>query len=195
MITLQLLILSSGNKSVSRAWGFVLGMLVTSLLFITLVATVARGLTLGGASQSLTERVIKVLAAILLAGLGVRALRKKGEGGATQRVQKMTANDPWRDFVLLGFGAMWLNLSSLVLMLPAVHISVTEGQDVAAQLTLITLCAIAPAALPVAAVTLLGKRADGVLLSLNRFTVAHANQINAGICFLFTVILLYSAVR
>ena len=195
MITLQLLILSSGQKAVSRAWGFALGMLVTSVVFIALVATVARGLTLGGASQSTTERVIKVITAVLLVLLGIRALRRPAGSGATQRVQNMTHKDPWRDFVILGFVSMWLNLSSLVLMLPAVHISVTTGTDVTAQLVFITLCAVAPGVLPVLAATLLGRRADGVLGALNRFTTDHANQINAGICFLFTALLLWSAVR
>lgn len=195
MITLQLLILSSGAKSVSRAWGFALGMLLTIAAFIVLVATVARGLTLGGASQSVTERVVKLLAAALLVLLGIRALRRPAGSGATQRVKNMTAKDPWSAFVLLGFVSMWLNLSSLVLMLPAVHVSVTAGTDVEAQLLFIALCAVAPGLLPVLAATLLGKRADSVLGTLNRFTTDHANQINAGICFLFSALLVWSAAR
>ena len=63
------------------------------------------------------------------------------------------------------------------------------------QLAVIAVCAIAPAVLPVLFATLLGSRSDAVLNALNRFTTTHSAQINAGICFLFAVLLLISALR
>ena len=88
---------------------------------------------------------------------------------------------------------------SLVLMLPAVHVAVNSAAPVdqtVAMLVLIGLCALAPALVPALVVTVLGKKRSAPLLArLNGFTQAHSAQINAGICFLFAVLLLVSAIR
>ncbi len=196
LLMVQLLLLSGGHRPIPRGWAYALGVSITTVLYIAALATIARGLTFGdGGSQSLVERAVKVVAALALAWLGVRSLRDPDRQSLMSRVNAMPADAPIRDFVILGFIAMWLNLSSLALMLPAVHIAVTTGSAVPAQFVVIALCAIAPAVLPVLLATLLGSRSSTVLDSLNRFTTMHSAQINAGICFLFAVILLISAVR
>ena len=195
VLMLQLLLLAGGHRPIARSWAFALGITATSVLYIVALATIAQGLTMSGGPQSTIERVVKLVAAVALAALGVRSLRHAGSGSLVGRVQKMKPDTPLWSFVVLGFIAMWLNLSSLALMLPAVHLAVNSGTQVGAQLVVILLCAVAPAVLPVLAATLLGSHAEQVLSRLNAFTTTHAAQINAGICFLFAVILVLSAWR
>lgn len=195
VLMVQLLLLSGGQRPLPRSWAFALGVTATSILYVTALATVAQGLSMSGGPQSVIERVIKLVAAAALAALGVRSLRRPGAGSLVGRVQRMNADTPLWSFVVLGFVGMWLNLSSLALMLPAVHLAVSSGTQVGAQLVVIVLCAVAPAVVPALAATLLGSRSERVLGRLNTFTSTHSAQINAGICFLFTAILVLSALR
>lgn len=195
VLMLQLLLLAGGTRPIPRAWAFAAGITVTTLIYVALMATIARGITLAGGSQSEWERLVKLIGAAILAFLGVRSLRRGGDGSLVGKVQKMKPETSLWDFAVLGFVTMWLNLSSLALMLPAVHLAVDSGTQIAAQLAVIVLCAIAPALLPVLAATLMGSHSQRVLGALNSFTTAHAAVINAGICFLFVVILVLSALR
>ncbi|MFN8124896.1 MAG: GAP family protein [Candidatus Nanopelagicales bacterium] len=179
-----------------RAWAFTLGIAATVVLFIALVATIGRGLVLATGNESMTERAIKALAAVGLLALGIRALRR---GPRPESHHRRMADAKPLAFVPVGFATMWLNLSSLVLMLPAVHVAVNSSapaDQVTAMLLLIAFCALAPALLPALLVTVMGRqRSDPMLHRLNTFTQAHSSQINAGICFLFAVLLTVSAIR
>ncbi len=196
LLTLQLLILSGPQHQVQRAWMYTVGVAITVVMFIGLVATVGRGIVLASGSEDLVARVVKLAAAVGLALLGVRTLRRRDRPSEGHR---KLADAPTVAFLPVGFGAMWLNLSSLVLMLPAVHVAVNSSappDQTAAMLVLIGVCAMAPALLPALAVTVLGKQRSAPLLHrLNSFTQAHSAQINAGICFLFAALLLVSAIR
>lgn len=194
VLTIQLLLLAGNTEPLRRGWAYAVGITITTIVYVAVLGTVARGLTLHSSDQSDLERIIKLLAAAALAALGVRALRSPKGGGLMRRVQSM-GDAPLPDFIVLGVIAMMLNLSSLALMLPAVHLAVNSGSEVAAQLTLISLCAIAPAVLPVLFATSLGSKSKPVLSALNNFTSKHSAQISAAICFLFVVLLVISAVR
>ncbi len=196
LLTLQLLILSGPRHQVARAWAYTLGVALTVVLFIVLIATVGRGLVLASGNEDVVARAVKLAAAAGLAFLGVHTLRRPPK---SEDSHSRLADAPTLAFVPVGFGAMWLNLSSLVLMLPAVHVAVNSAAPVdqtVAMLVLIGLCALAPALVPALVVTVLGKKRSAPLLArLNGFTQAHSAQINAGICFLFAVLLLVSAIR
>lgn len=198
LLTLQLLILSGRSRPVPRGWMYTAGVVVTTVIYMVALATIARGVVLASPDQSDPERIVKVAAALGLVLLGVRALRKQPDPAKTQARNDKLALAPLREFFGIGFAAMWANLSSLVLILPAVHVAINSGSapdQIAAMMGLILLCAIAPALLPVLLLTLAGTHADRVLSSLHRFTTAHAQQINAGICFLFAVLLAYSGLK
>lgn len=195
VLMMQLLLLAGGHRPLARGWAFALGITATTIIYVVILATIAAGVTLDSGAQSWAERIIKLIAAVALVALGVRALRRSGDGSLVGRVGRMKPDTPLWSFVTVGFGAMWLNLSSLALMLPAVHLAVNSGTDVIAQLLVIVLCAIAPAVIPVLAATLLGSHATPILGRLNTFTTTHAAQISAGICFLFAAILVWSAWR
>jgi threonine/homoserine/homoserine lactone efflux protein len=196
LLTLQLLILSGPKHQVARAWAYTLGVALTVVLFIVLVATVGRGLVLASGNEDLVARAVKLVAAAGLAYLGIHTLRRPPR--PEDRHRKM-ADAPTAAFVPVGFGAMWLNLSSLVLMLPAVHVAVNSSappDQTAGMLVLIAVCALAPALVPALVVTVLGKKRSAPLLArLNGFTQGHSAQINAGICFLFAVLLVVSAIK
>lgn len=196
LLTLQLLILSGPKHQVTRAWAYTAGVTITVLLFIALVATVGRGLVLASGNEDLVTRLVKLAAAAALAFLGVHTLRR---GPRADQGHRRLADAPTVAFIPVGFGAMWLNLSSLVLMLPAVHVAVNSAAppgQLTAMLVLVAVCAVAPALVPALTVTLLGKKRSAPMLHrLNGFTQEHSAQINAGICFLFAVLLLVSAIR
>ena len=138
------------------------------------------------------------VAGVALFGLGIHALRRKQPTGPhPSKVRQRMAEAGLGFFFGIGAAAMLTNFSSLVLIVPAVH-EITKdlkSWEQAGPLLLVFFCACAPALLPVAAVTLLGHRSDAVLGHLSRFTTDHARQINAGICFLFAVLLGISALK
>ncbi|MEI2718108.1 MAG: GAP family protein [Candidatus Nanopelagicales bacterium] len=198
LLTIQLLILAGKSRPVPRGWAYTAGVFVTTVIYMVVLATIARGIVLASSNQSDVERIVKLVAAAGLLFLGVHALRKKRDPAKIQARDEKLAKAPLRDFFGIGFAAMWGNLSSLVLILPAVHITINSdatSSTIATMMGLILLCAIAPALLPVLLLTLAGSHADPALASLNRFTTAHAQQINAGICFLFAALLVYSGLK
>jgi Na+/melibiose symporter-like transporter len=198
LLTIVLLILAGKVDRKPRAWAFTAGVALVSAVAIALFATVWANVQLGSSHPSTSSRIVHgVLAAALLA-LGVHALvRREPNGPHPSRAKQRMADARPRLFLGIGAVAMASNFSSLVLMVAATH-QITKdlhGDEQLTPLAFLFLCAVAPVLIPTLATTLMGSRADPALDRLNRFTTDHSRQINAGICFLFAVILGYSAVK
>lgn len=196
LLTLQLLTLSGAREQVKRAWALCAGSGVVLAAYMLLLATLARGLTLASADQSVTERVVKLIAAALLLLLGLRSLRHRHDPPKPPPKRLHDAGAP--TFFGIGAGAMAGNFSSLVLVLPATHITVSSDlppNQKTALLVMVFVITMLPVLLPVLSVSLLGKKADPVLGRMNHYAVTYQHQINAGIAFFFTALLVYSAIK
>jgi hypothetical protein len=198
LLTIVLLILAGKVDRKPRAWAFATGVALVAAVAIALFATVLANVQLGSSHPSDSSRIVHGVLAGALVALGIHALvREEPNGPHPSRAQQRMADAHPRMFLGIGAVAMASNFSSLVLMVAATH-EITKDLHGADQLPLLAflfLCAVAPVLIPTLAATLMGSRADPTLDRLNRFTTAHSRQINAGICFLFAVILGYSAVK
>lgn len=199
LLTLQMLILSGSVRPRSRAWAFTGGVAAGIVVYLLVLTTIGKGLSLSSGSGSPTDRTIKIIAAALLILLGLRALLKKSAGGPhPSRVAGRLKDAGLRFFFGMGLLGMASNFSSLVLIIPAVHVITNSTVSDLAQgllLALLFFCTLAPVLLPSLAVSLLGHRSDRALGAMNTFTKTHAHQINAGIAFVFAAILLYAGLK
>ncbi len=196
LLTLQLLILAGVRDQKKRAWAMAAGSAIVLLAFMAILATLARGLEIGSEHQDAIERGVKLVAAALLVLLGLRSLRHRHDP-PKPRSEKLQEAKP-RLFFGVGAGAMAGNASSLVLVLAATHITVTSGlpdDQQTALLAIVFVFTMLPVVLPVMAATVMGSRADPVLMKMNHFTTTYTHQINAGIAFFFAALLVYSAIR
>ena len=198
LLTIVLLLLAGKVDRKARAWAFTAGVAVVSLVVIALLATVWSNMKLGSSHPTDTQRIVHGALAAALAALGVHALvRKEPNGTHPSRARSRMADARPRVFFGVGAAAMIGNFSSLVLIVAAVH-EITrdlKGVDQLPLLGFLFLCAVAPVLIPTLAITVAGPRAEPVLERLNHFTTTHARQINAGICFLFAVLLGYDALK
>ena len=198
LLTLELLILAGRNHPLSRAWAFAIGASAVLIGYAVVgLAFLQRLPDAGSGSPSLASAIIKIAAGLALALLGVRQLLHHpapGEAKQGRLQQRMATSGP---LVYVGIGALGMltNVSTLVLLFPAMHtISNSSAPDseklwVAAAVVAIALTLVL---VPVLAVSLLGSRAHTVLDAMNRFTTGHKRQINAGIAFIFAVWLIGS---
>ena len=125
LLTLQLLILAGARDQKKRAWAMCAGSAVVLFGYMLVLATIARGIDLATDDQSDAERAVKLLAAALLLLLGLRSLRHRHDPPKPPN-EKLREAKP-RLFFGVGAGAMLGNASSLVLVLPATHITVDVG--------------------------------------------------------------------
>ncbi len=196
LLTLQLMILAGAQSPLQRAWAMCAGAAAFLLAYMIVLATVARGLDLVTGAQNGFERGIKLLAAALLLLLGVRSVRRRHDPPKPPP-RKLQEAGPGL-FVGVGFTAMASNASSLVLVLPASHLTVTSGlpgDQKMLLLAMVFVITLLPVLLPVLATTLLGRRAAPGLARMNHVATTYSHQINAGIAFFFSIVLVVSALR
>lgn len=201
LLTLELLILTGKTDRKARAWMFVIGAAVTIFAFGLLAATVLRNAADADSAPPNPWSIgIKGVLALVLLAMGIRQLRPAKTAGekhhSRTEARMQTAKAPV--FLVIGAVAMLLNFSTLVLYLPAIHLIVHSGDPTSTRWVagmMLWLITITPIVLPVLAVSIVGHRSDAFLARLNAWTTAHSRQINAGICFLFAVLLGYSAIK
>lgn len=197
LLTIEVLILSGARDQKPRAWAFAAGCAAVLIGYIVVLATLAKGLQLQSTDQSAPESAVKLVCAVLLAFLGVRALRRE-PSGRPSRVQRTLADAKPRLYFVAGMAGMATNASSLVLIVPAVHMTMNADlstDQLAVVLGMLFVIVLIPVWLPVTLVTIAGRRGDAVIQRLNGFTTAHSREINAGIAFFFAVWLVYSALH
>jgi threonine/homoserine/homoserine lactone efflux protein len=190
IIGVQLVTLSSASRPMARAWALAAGCTVV-LLAVSALALLVAGISNALEDPSPAGGVVKLVAGLLLAGLGVRALRHRGDAKPPPSPEDDGPVRLRRSFAL-GVGLMATNFSSLVLYFPAMHaIGISDaslGACVVAFLLVFTI-ALIPAWGPPALVTALGDRARGPLNRLSSFFTAHRRAIAMSLCFGFAVLL------
>jgi hypothetical protein len=190
IIGVQLVTLSGGARPLARSWALAAGCAVV-LLAVSALALLVAGISNALEDPSPAGGVVKLVAAVLLAGLGVRALRRRDSAGPAAAHDGDEQPHLRRSFAL-GAGLMAANFSSLVLYFPAMHAIGISDAGIGAQLTAFALAftiALIPAWAPPLLVRALGDRARGPLDRLSRFFTAHRQAIAATLCFGFAVLL------
>jgi threonine/homoserine/homoserine lactone efflux protein len=196
IIGAQLVTLSGSTRSMARAWTLAAGSGAV-LLAVSLLALVVAGISNALEDPSPAGGVVKLTAGLLLAGLGIRALRNRGDAEPPPPSEADDKPRLRRSFGL-GAGLMATNFSSLVLYFPAMHaIGISDagaGDRVIAFLLVFTI-ALLPAWGPPALVAALGDRAQRPLDRLSGFFMAHRRAIAATLCFGFAVLLTVAGVN
>jgi Sap, sulfolipid-1-addressing protein len=168
LLALQLLVLTGQVHRLVRAWALAAGSALVLAGFMVLCATALARLQPHHAHRSTSGAVVSFVAAALLVGLAVRSRRAKptpGEQHGTSTAERLrTASTGW--FVGAGAVGMVVNFSTLVLVLPAVHEITRSSAGTAAQVVtgvVLFVTTLLPVLVPVLAVSVLGRRADGAL--------------------------------
>ena len=184
-----------------RSWLYLLGAVIVLLAFSFLALTVLRNVSAGtGEPPDPWSIAAKSTIALVLLVLGLRQLHpRKTLGEAHQsRVKERLQTAPAPAFIVVGVVAMLTNFSTLVLYVPAMHLINGSDADTATKLgagVMLLVITVTPLLLPVLAVTIVGHRSDALLARVNGFSILHTRQINAAICFVFSALLVYSAVK
>jgi threonine/homoserine/homoserine lactone efflux protein len=190
IVGMQLVTLSGNVRPLARSWALAAGCAVV------LAAVSALALLVAGISNALDDPspaggVVKLVAAALLAGLGVRAVRRRGSDRPASPRPSDQEPHLRRSFAL-GAGLMATNFSSLVLYFPAMHAigisdASTDGRVLA--FVLVFVIALVPAWAPPLLVWALGDRARRPLDRLGGFFTNHRQAIAATLCFGFAILL------
>ena len=199
LLTVEVLILASGKQPKLRAWLYCLGAAIVTAGFITVIALGMRSLH-DGSSPGIVHRSIEFTLGVVLLLLAIRTYFHKAKPGDEHedRVQRIIQDGkPWAFFVI-GVLAMITNLSSLVIIIPGVR--AVQDTDTAltlrvAAFAILTVVTLLPAVVPVALVTVLGSRADGILRALNTFVTKHNKIITVAICAVVAVVLIVNALK
>ncbi len=197
LFALEVLVLSGRRHPVSRGWA-VAGGATAMLVIYTLLGLTVLEHVVHRRNHSVTDAAIDLGAAILLALLAIRALRRHPTAAESHnRMASRMVDEPTVSFWGLGAFAMLVNFSTLVLFLTALHQISHSSVDLAEKAVvgvILILIALLPVLLPVLLVTVLGHRADPVLSRLNEFFSSHAREITAGIEIIFCLLLLFKGI-
>jgi Sap, sulfolipid-1-addressing protein len=196
LFALAVLVLSGHRHPVSRGWAVAGGAAAVLIVYALLGVTVLEHVV-HRRNHSVTDAAIDLGAALLLALLAIRALRRHPMAAESHnRMASRMIDAPTVSFWCVGAFAMLVNFSTLVLFLAALHrishssVDLAEKAVVVIILILITLL---PVLLPVLLVAILGHKADPALSRLNEFVSGHARRITAGVEILFCLLLLFKA--
>jgi hypothetical protein len=187
LLAVQLVTLSRRTAPLARSWAVAVGSALVLAAFSLGALLLAHG-TSGSHARSQTGAIVKLVAAVVLLGLGTRTLLRGPRPAKTERL----GPHPRRQAVLLGGALMLTNFSTIALFFPAMHaigISKVPLDDKAIAFVLLYAITLLPAVAPPLAVTVMGSRATPALHALNRFFVRHRQGLDAGICCVFAVLL------
>jgi hypothetical protein len=200
LLALQLLVLTGPTRPLARAWALAAGAALVLGIVSVLGLTVLDHLHPNRHGHpSLRDAVIMFVAAGLLAGLAVRSLARRPTPAEQQKTRTAGrlehASTVW--FVGVGALGMVVNFSTLVLFVPALHeITRSDVGTAGRSVVFAVLCVITllPVLAPVAAVSLLGRRAEPALVATHAFVTRHARQIGIVIEVVFAVYLVVRGV-
>lgn len=210
LLTLQVLILAGKRRPLARAWVTAAGCLLDLAAFTALGFLLMRQIPAPGSGAatataavphtSPVSAVIKLTVALVLVVLGVRQVVKRDGAADAHRSNTSTRLETAGLGFFLGAGvvAMALNVTTLVLYIPAVHDIVESAVDVAAKAVVVAILVaitLLPVVLPPLGISLMGARAQPALDFLNGFAGRHMRAINASICFVFAVLLAWQGLR
>jgi threonine/homoserine/homoserine lactone efflux protein len=192
VITLQVLTLAANRYPLRRTWAIAAGCTLVTIGWaaVALLATNRTSAAHTG-NPSATSGLLALAFAVLLVGLGVRALLHRGKSDDPRPSKSSDRPHSW-EFLAIGLGAMVTNFTSFLLFFPAVHaigVSDATESERAVALLVLFLITLLPAYAPPLVATVLGQRAQQGLDRLGRFVTVHRATINATICFAFAIYL------
>jgi len=197
LFALEVLVLSGRRHPVSRGWA-VAGGATAMLILYTLLGLTVLEHVVHRRNHSATDAAVDLGAAVLLALLAIRALRRHPTAAeGHNRMASRMVDEPTVSFWGLGAFAMLVNFSTLVLFLTALHQISHSSVDLAEKAVvgvILIVIALLPVLLPVLLVTVLGQKANAVLARLNEFVSSHAREITAGIEIIFCLLLLFKGI-
>ena len=186
VLVVQLLNLASPGRALLRSVAFLLGSAVVVLIWLLCAGWIASLLPSTHSGPDPTAAAFDAVFAVVLLALAFRIAQQP-----LPPMSKPVASGVWMP-ALSGVALMGCNLTSLVMVLPAVQ-DITRSGAVGAlwwswalALAVITLM---PAWLPPGMVWLLGQRGRALLQLLASVVVPHQRGINVGISLLFGMVL------
>jgi Sap, sulfolipid-1-addressing protein len=193
LLGVQLVTLSRRVQPLQRAWAVAAGAAFVLAGYAAFAVLLARS-TGGPHSPSEAGAIVKLVAAVLLVVLGIRALRET----PTPAKPEHTAPHPEGRAFAIGAGLMLTNFSSIVLFLPAMHAIGVAKVGLADQViafALLYAITLLPVYGPPLVVRLMGPSAKQALDHLNRFFVEHRRAISAAVCFCFAALLTFAGLK
>jgi len=194
LLALQLLVLAGETKRIARGWALAFGAALVLVGFIVVCATALTRIAPHRVHHSTTGAIVFFVAAALLLGLAVRSQLRRptsGEQHHSKLAQRLgSASTGW--FVGAGALGMVANFSTLVLVVPAVHLIKESDVGTAARLiatAMLVAVTLLPVVLPVLAVTVLGRRVDPALGAAHRWVARSSRSIGVAIELIFAVYL------
>jgi len=195
VLTAQLLLLSRKEAPIKRSAVALLGSGLV-LLGYTAIALLAGIGTNSASSPSTVDGIVKLVFALLLLGLGVRAALK--EPKAASKTERPDGGTHLIRSFELGAAMMLVNFTTLALYFPALHeitASDVSSSDELVAILVVFLITMIPAYMPLLLTLLFGDRARRALGRLNAFLGRHQQGITVGICFLFAAYLGVSGLK
>lgn len=195
VLTVQLLLLSRKSAPIKRSAVALLGsgLVLIGYTAIALLASIGTNST---DHPSTVDGIVKLVFAVLLLALGIRAALK--EPGGEKKDDEGDTNPRLIKSFELGSAVMLLNFTTLALYFPALHeitASSVSSSDEFIAILVVFMITMIPAYLPLLLTLLFGDRARRVLGRFNAFLGRHHQAITVGICFLFAAYLGVSGLK
>lgn len=195
VLIVQLLTLTQPGAGLRRGWSYAAGTAVVVSLWMAVGLLVASALPkqLGGPDP--LSAGLRLTLALLLLALGAAILAKPRSPAAKAATQEKTlakGTTPLARAFGLGLATMALNLTSLVLVIPASEDLARAGLPGLLQGVLVlavVLITLAPAIGPPLALALAGAPARIYLKKIGSWAEEHQRSINASLCFGFAILL------
>ena len=210
VLVAQILTVTRSGSGPRAGWWFGLGSAVVVALWIGLALVVGHALPQAPAGPDPESAALRLVLALVLLGLGVKLLgaapapvqsnaeleSPAQDGSAPGRLDgQASRRHPMRRAFGLGLVTMASNLTSLVLVFPAVHDLGRDrlpGLEEALLVGLIALCTLLPSLAPPLLLLVSGAPGQRQLELLNGWTQAHQRQISGGLCLCFGLLLALS---
>ena len=181
VLTAEILILSGGEGALKRGWALAIGrmsaLFVVGFFGLQLLALLPDFST---GQPSLFEAVLFVLAGLVLLVIAYLEWRRRHDPPKPSKVMNDLVDARPIYILLFGIGWMFVNMSTLALYVPALHvITSSPTNDVAKILVFIVLFVVTSAVVlvPVLAVTFYGDRAEAVLARVHEWVNRHSHLV------------------
>lgn len=194
LLTFSILVLSSPQKGLQKAWLFVLGNAITITIVGSLIILLNIGVKQNVSEPSLVDIAFGFLAGVLLILIAIRQFLKKPK--PTQ--QKTTGKDNLLKYLVLGMGLMLSNYSTIIMYFPAATILSTQFHTTDAKIYgLITMIvfSLVPSLIGPVVTVLLGKHAGVVLVPLQKFVSKYGHILVAILFGAIGIFLIFKAVN
>lgn len=210
VLVAQILTVTRSGSGLRAGWWFGLGSAVVVALWIALALVVGHGLPQSAPGPDPESAGLRLVLALVLLGLGLKLLQAAPASVESSGVSQSPAQDgsstgseerqatrrhPLRRAFGLGLVTMASNLTSLVLVFPAVHDLGRDrlpGLQEALLVGLIALCALLPSLAPPLVLLVSGASGRRQLERLHGWTQAHQRQISGALCLGFGLLLALS---